>query len=44
MFDMNSRYKYEQILAQNIFAEDREDASFIWNNFMMKKSGSMNIS
>lgn len=33
MFDMNSRYKYEQILAQNIFAEDREDASFIWNNF-----------
>ena len=33
MFDMNSRYKYEKILAQNTFAEDREEASFIWDNF-----------
>ncbi len=33
MFDMNSRFKYEQLLAQNTFAEDREDASFIWDNF-----------
>lgn len=32
-FDMNSRYKYEHLLAQNTFAEDREDASFIWDNF-----------
>ena len=30
---MNSRYKYEHLLAQNTFAEDREDASFIWDNF-----------
>lgn len=33
MFDMNSKYKYEHLLAQNTFAEDREDASFIWENF-----------
>lgn len=33
MFDMNSKYKYEHLLAQNTFAEDREDASFIWDNF-----------
>ena len=33
MFDMNSHYKYQEILACNTFAEDREDASFIWNNF-----------
>lgn len=33
MFDMNSHYKYREILACNTFAEDREDASFIWDNF-----------
>ena len=33
MFDMNSHYKYKEILACNTFAEDREDASFIWDNF-----------
>lgn len=33
MFDMNSHYKYQEILACNTFAEDREDASFIWDNF-----------
>ena len=30
VFDMNSHYKYKEILACNTFAEDREDASFIW--------------
>ena len=44
IFDMNSHYKYKEILACNTFAEDREDASFIWDNSMMKKIGSMNIS
>ena len=29
VFDMNSHYKYKEILACNTFAEDREDASFI---------------
>ena len=33
IFDMNSHYKYKEILACNTFAEDREDASFIWDNF-----------
>ena len=31
VFDMNSHYKYKEILACN--TEDREDASFIWDNF-----------
>lgn len=33
IFDMNTRYKYEKILADNTFAEDRERSSFIWENF-----------
>lgn len=33
IFDMNTRYKYEKILADNTFAEDREESSFIWENF-----------
>lgn len=33
VFDMNSHYKYKEILACNTFAEDREGASFIWDNF-----------
>ena len=31
VFDMNTPYKYEQIGSQTI-AEDREEASFIWEN------------
>ncbi len=33
VFDLNTRYKYEHILAQNTFAENREDCSFIWDNY-----------
>ena len=33
VFDMNTMYKYENILADNTFAEDREESSFIWDNF-----------
>ena len=33
IFDMNTMYKYENILADNTFAEDREESSFIWDNF-----------
>lgn len=33
IFDMNTMYKYEQILADNTFAEDREQSSFIWENY-----------
>ena len=33
IFDMNTMYKYEEILADNTFAEDREESSFIWENY-----------
>lgn len=33
IFDMNTEYKYREILGQNTFAENREDAAFIWDNF-----------
>ena len=33
IFDMNTSYKYREILADNTFAEDREESSFIWENF-----------
>ena len=33
IFDMNTSYKYREILADNTFAETREDSSFIWENY-----------
>lgn len=33
IFDVNTSYKYTQLLAENTFAESREDGSFIWDNF-----------
>ena len=33
VFDMNTMYKYREILADNTFAEDREESSFIWGNY-----------
>lgn len=33
VFDMNTSYKYREILADNTFAETREDSSFIWENY-----------
>ena len=32
IFDMNTEYKYQNILGENTFAEVREQASFIWEN------------
>lgn len=32
IFDMNAPEKYENVLADNVFAENRDDASFIWEN------------
>lgn len=32
VFDINTRYKYAEILADNTFAETRETGSFIWEN------------
>lgn len=39
IFDVNSPYKYEEILAENTFAENREDSSFIWENYYDKEEG-----
>lgn len=33
IFDINTRYKYEELLGENTFAENREEGSFIWSNF-----------
>lgn len=33
LFDFNTQYKYENILGNRTFAEDRDECSFIWNNF-----------
>ena len=33
IFDINTRYKYEELLGENTFAENREEGSFIWENF-----------
>ena len=33
IFDINTEYKYREILADNTIAEDREDISFIWDNY-----------
>ena len=33
VFDINSPYKYTELLAENTFAETREEGSFIWENY-----------
>lgn len=33
IFDMNTEYKYKEILGDHTIAEDREDISFIWDNY-----------
>ena len=33
IFDLNTVYKYREILGEQTIAENREDASFIWDNF-----------
>lgn len=33
IFDCNTEYKYEELLADNVIAENREDGSFIWENY-----------
>lgn len=32
IFDLNTRYKYEQVMGNQTIAEDRGDAAFIWEN------------
>ena len=33
IFDFNTVYKYQEILGDQTIAEDREDCSFIWDNY-----------
>lgn len=32
-FDFNTEYKYREILGEQVIAEDREECSFIWDNY-----------
>lgn len=32
IFDMNTEYKYREVMGDCVIAEDREDAAFIWDN------------
>ena len=38
IFDMNTVYKYEEILADSVIAENREESSFIWENWYDEES------
>lgn len=33
VFDFNTIYKYEQVIGDTVIAENREDCSFIWENY-----------
>ena len=33
LFDLNTVYKYETLLGENTIAENREEGSFIWENY-----------
>ena len=39
LFDMNTVYKYENLLADNTIAENREEGSFIWENYYDPEEG-----
>lgn len=37
IFDLNTVYKYENVLSDNTIAEDRDNMSFIWDNYYYKE-------
>ena len=39
IFDLNTEYKYRELLADHTFAEDREESSFIWDNYYDEDTG-----
>ncbi|MDE7274659.1 MAG: class I SAM-dependent methyltransferase [Lachnospiraceae bacterium] len=39
IFDFNTRYKYETVIGDSVIAENREDCSFIWENYYDRESG-----
>lgn len=39
LFDINTVYKYQEVLGELTIAENREEGSFIWENYYDEKSG-----
>lgn len=39
LFDLNTVYKYQELLGDNTFAENREECSFIWENTYFEEEG-----
>lgn len=39
IFDFNTRYKYETIIGDSVIAENRENCSFIWENYFDPEDG-----
>lgn len=39
IFDLNTKYKYQKILGESTIAENREEGSFIWENYFDKETG-----
>lgn len=37
LFDFNTEYKYREVLGDQTIAEDREECSFIWENYYEEK-------
>ncbi len=37
IFDLNTLYKYQEVLGENVICENREEGSFIWENFYDEK-------
>ncbi len=38
IFDFNTDYKYREIIGERVIAEDRDDMSFIWDNYYDEES------
>ena len=39
IFDMNTPYKYREVLGEQTIAENREEGSFIWENYFDEEQG-----
>lgn len=39
IFDFNTEYKYREVIGDTTIAENREDCSFIWDNYYDEESG-----
>lgn len=39
IFDLNTLYKYRELLGENTISENREEGSFIWENYFDEESG-----